>query len=267
MTPTGIPTGGDIELSAPVNLRDLGGIPIEGGVLRRGLAIRADDLSIVTDAVARDLVAGGLTAVIDLRSPEEAAITGRGPLAGHPVAYHHLPLIPDVRASMSDSLADSIAKGAPLIEHTAMGQMYVGMVEGAAPQIVTALDVIAQAPGATAFHCAAGRDRTGVLAASLLLVLGATDDDIVSDYALTGPNMAAIMERTRGSMGVLLRGIGLDPDAHGVRAPAQEGSMEVSMRILLATLRERHGDALGPLRAAGLGDDAIATLRRRALVG
>lgn len=39
----------DIELSAPVNLRDLGGTPIEGGILREGLALRADDLSVITD--------------------------------------------------------------------------------------------------------------------------------------------------------------------------------------------------------------------------
>ncbi|MFD2795868.1 tyrosine-protein phosphatase [Promicromonospora vindobonensis] len=254
----------DVELSAPVNLRDLGGISITGGVLRHGLAVRADDLSIVTEAAARELVDGGLTAVIDLRSPEEVAITGRGPFAGYPVAYHHLPLIPNV----SDSMSASMPKGVPVIDHTAMGQMYVGMVEGAAPQLVTALNVIAHAPGATAFHCAAGRDRTGVLAAVLLLVLGATDDDIVTDYARTGANMTAIMERTRGSMGVLLLRLGLDVDAQRsavVESDGQDGPMETSMRILLATLRERHGDALGPLRAAGLGDDTIARLRQRAL--
>jgi hypothetical protein len=41
--------------------------------------------------------------------------------------------------------------------------------------------------------------------------------------------------------------------------------MEVSMRSLLATLRERHGDALAPLRVAGLSDDTIGRLRERAL--
>ncbi|EED6225659.1 tyrosine-protein phosphatase, partial [Salmonella enterica subsp. enterica serovar Haifa] len=55
-------------LSAPVNLRDLGGIPIDGGLLRDGLAIRTDDLAYVTEEVAGQLVDGGLTAIIDLRS-------------------------------------------------------------------------------------------------------------------------------------------------------------------------------------------------------
>jgi protein-tyrosine phosphatase len=246
----------DIDLSAPVNLRDMGGIPIAGGVLRNGLAIRTDDLSIVTDDVARELVHGGLVAVIDLRTADEVAVTGRGPLATQAVMYHHLPLMASVAGSMS--------RESPMLNHESMGEMYLDMIETAAPQIVTALNVIAYAPGATAFHCAAGRDRTGVLAASLLLVLGATDDDIVTDYAHTGPNMPAIMNRTRQSMGALLTRLGFDFDAMATGG-LSDGPMDVSMRILLGGLRSQSADGLAPLRAAGLSDDTIARLRERAL--
>jgi protein-tyrosine phosphatase len=247
----------DLELSAPVNLRDLGGIPVEGGVLREGLAIRTDDLAYVTDEVAAELVDAGLTAIIDLRSPLEVSVTGRGPLARHAISYHHLPLIADV--------AESVAEGRPAFSHEGRGQMYVRMVEGAAPQLVTALNVMAYTPGTTAFHCAAGRDRTGVLAAMLLLALGAHDEAIVTDYARTGDNMVAIMRRTRPVMAAMWQAFGFDPDAHDASSSLMEGSMAVSMRMLLATLRERHGDALAPLRAAGLSDDTVARLRERAL--
>jgi protein-tyrosine phosphatase len=247
----------ELELSAPVNLRDLGGIPVDGGVLREGLAIRTDDLAYVTEEVAAELVDAGLTAIIDLRSPLEVSVTGRGPLAGHPISYHHLPLIADV--------VRSVAEGRPDFSHEGMGEMYVRMVEGAAPQLVTALNVMAYTPGATAFHCAAGRDRTGVLAAMLLLVLGADDDAIVADYARTGENMAAIMRRTRPVMAAMWQALGFDPDADDASSSLMEGSMAVSMRLLLTTLRERHGDALAPLRTAGLSDDTIVRLRERAL--
>lgn len=247
----------DIAPSAPVNLRDLGGITIAGGVLREGLAIRTDDIAYVTDEVADELVAAGLSAIIDLRSPLEVSTTGRGPFGDRPVTYHHLPLIANV--------GDSMKEGAPSqLGHEAMGEMYVDMVERAAPQLVTALNVIAYSPGTTAFHCAAGRDRTGVLAAMLLLALGAEDDDIVADYARTGENMAAIMERNRPVMGAMWKALGIDIDAFDGRT-LMEGSMEVSMRMLLSTLRARHGDPLAPLRAAGLGDDTVARLRERAL--
>ncbi|WP_149084157.1 MULTISPECIES: tyrosine-protein phosphatase [Microbacterium] len=244
-------------LSAPVNLRDLGGIAIDGGVLRAGLAIRTDDLAYVTAEVADELLAGGLTAIIDLRSPLEVAVTGRGPLGEHPVAYHHLPLIADVGAS--------IDRDHPALTHEAMGLMYLRMVEGAAPQLVTALNVIAHTPGATAFHCAAGRDRTGVLAAMLLLALGAADDDIVDDYARTGENMVAIMARTAPVMGAMWKALGFDVDARDASSALLEGSMDVSMRSLLDTLRAQHGDPLTPLRMAGLSDATIARLRERAL--
>lgn len=252
---TTIDTG--LILSAPVNLRDLGGIAIAGGVLRPGLAIRTDDLAYVTAEVADELLAGGLTAIIDLRSPLEVAVTGRGPLGEHPVAYHHLPLIADVGASMD--------REHPALTHEAMGLMYLRMVEGAAPQLVTALNVIAHTPGATAFHCAAGRDRTGVLAAMLLLALGAGDDDIVADYARTGDNMVAIMARTAPVMGAMWKALGFDLDARDASSALLEGSMDVSMRSLLDTLRARHGDPLAPLRAAGLSDATIVRLRERAL--
>lgn len=246
----------DLVLSAPVNLRDLGGISIAGGVLRHGVAIRTDDLAYVTAEVAAHLVDGGLTAIIDLRSPLEVSVTGRGPLAEFPVSYHHLPLIADVGRSRGE--------GAPELSHDAMGQMYLRMVEVAAPQLVTALNVIAHTPGAAAFHCAAGRDRTGVLAAMLLLALGAADDDIVADYARTGDNMIAIMQRTAPVMGAMWKALGFDPSAMEETSPLLEGSMDVSMRTLLDTLRAQHGDALAPLRAAGLSDATIDRLRERA---
>ncbi|WP_024794047.1 tyrosine-protein phosphatase [Tomitella biformata] len=245
-----------IQLSPLANKRDLGGIPIDGGVLRAGLALRTDDLSIITEQCARGLVADGLTAVIDLRTPEEVAITGRGPLADFPVAYHHIPLIA--------SIGDSMSQDTMVIEHETMGQMYVGMVENAAPQLVTALNVIAYAPGTTAFHCAAGRDRTGVLAAALLLILGAEDDDIIADYARTGPNMDAIIARTRPITGAIMSRLGFDLDALDALT-IEDSPMDIAMRSTLDVLRERHGEALAPLRAAGLSADTIARLRERAL--
>lgn len=250
-------TAPEIELSPPVNLRDLGGIPIDGGPLREGLAIRADDLAVITDDDAARLVSAGLTSVIDLRTSDEVALTGRGPLASYPVAYHHLPLMASIGAAVP-------ADRSFVMDHVAMGEMYARMVETAAPQLVTALGIIAVSPGATAFHCAAGRDRTGVLAAVLLLALGADDDDIVTDYARTDLNMAAIHERMRPVMGTLMARLGFDLEEMTSLTMSEE-PMDISMRTMLARLRERHSDALAPLRAAGLSDAIVARLRERSI--
>lgn len=248
-----------LALSAPVNLRDLGGIPVAGGMVRSGVAIRADDLSIVTEEVASELVQGGLRAVIDLRSTDEVAVTGRGPIGARPeVTYHHVPFMATIGEAADE------ADPSEFMDQHRFGRMYLRMFEGAADQIVTALAIIAHAPGTVAFHCAAGQDRTGVLAASLLLALDAEHDDIVTDYARTGENSAAILQRIAPMIEPLLRRLGVDLDA-AARAATRPGFSPQPMRELFTTLIERHGDPLAPLRDAGLTDALIDRLRERAV--
>jgi protein-tyrosine phosphatase len=265
VTLTDSPVEAALPLSAPVNLRDLGGIPVAGGPVREGFAVRADDLTIITEADARRLVDGGLRAVIDLRSADEVGLTGRGPLAAQrAVTYHHVPFMADIgQAAHSDAGRPDPAE---MLDQSRFGRMYLRMYEGAAPQIVTALAVVAHAPGAVAFHCAAGQDRTGVLAASLLLALGAEPDDVVADYARTGENSAAIMARISPVMRPLMSRFGFDLD-EAARAAARPEFSPEPMRELIAALTERHGDPLAPLRAAGLTDGLVARLRERALGG
>lgn len=244
-----------IPLSEPANLRDMGGIPIAEGTLRERFVIRTDDVSIVPETYAAQLVADGLTTIIDLRSKDEVITTGRGVLAHQPVSYHHIPLM--------GNIAQSIDPKKPAITHESMGEMYIGLVRNAAPQLVTALNVIAYSPGATAFHCTAGRDRTGVLASMLLLILGASDADIVTDYAKTEPNMPGVMQRSQAVLGPTMRRLGFDFKKMQ-RNALTEGGMALSMEMCLSSLRKAFGDPLTPLRAAGLSDDTITQLRRRA---
>lgn len=249
-------TVADLQLSPPANLRDLGGIPIASGAMRSGLALRSDDLSLITVADAEALVDAGVTNVIDLRNAREIAISGRGVLAAYPVAYHHLSLQGEVATSMPGG---TVGLYGPL----AMGHMYAAMVEQAASQLATALSVIALAPGTTAFHCAGGRDRTGVLAAMLLTALGAREDAIVADYSKTAENIDAVQQRVARVIGPVLAAQGLDLDS--VTRQVNSGPMEISMRTMFALLRERHGDPLSPVRAGGLSPDTIVRLRERAI--
>nr|WP_172151396.1 tyrosine-protein phosphatase [Isoptericola chiayiensis] len=262
------PTAPRIPLTAPVNLRDLGGIAVDGGTVRTGVALRADDLSTADQDTVDALVAGGLRAVVDLRSADEVAVTGRGPLATRSeVTYHHVPFLADIGAASGDLTGtDGAPDPAEMMDQSRFGAMYLRMFEGAAAQIVTALAVVAHSPGAVAFHCAAGQDRTGVLAAALLLALGADEAAIVADYARTGESSAAIQERLAPVMAPLLARFGFDLD-DAARAALRTGFSREPMRELLAALAERHGDPLTPLRAAGLTDGLVARLRERALVG
>lgn len=251
-------TSAELVLSAPTNLRDLGGIPTALGPVRPGVAIRADDLTLITPEVATSLVDDGLTAVIDLRTPQEFQVTGRGPLADQPVAYHHLPLM----ARFPD-------RDSPLVSPRTAAEMGVGyadMFSTAAAPLVSALALIGINRGTTAFHCSAGKDRTGVLAAALLLTLDADDQAIVDDYSATGPNVASIMARLDQTVGAMFAGMGLDLDKVSAAARGTDFSGE-AMESMLYTLRARHGDPLQPLRDAGLTDGLVAALRARSVGG
>lgn len=250
-------TDNGFDLSAPVNLRDMGGIPIAGGTVREGFAIRADDLALADEATATNLVDGGLAAIIDLRSAGEFANTGRGPLGRMRVAYHHLPFMNAVGSS-------SRVPGSDVLDQSTFAAMYIRMYEAAAARIVASLAVIATAPGTTAFHCAAGQDRTGVMAASLLLALGAEDDAIVEDYARTAANSSAIMSRLAPVMKPMMEALGIELDEAARASMRKEFSPE-PMRGLLHHLNTSYRDPLEPLRQAGLNDALIAMLRERAL--
>lgn len=250
----------NLALSPPANLRDLGGIAIGSGAIRAGFAWRADDLSLIDDASAQQLLEDGLSSVIDLRSVAEVEITGRGVLGSQPVAYHHVPFM----ASISQAVDDSTDR-AGMWDQSRFAQMYIGLFENAAPQIVTALAVIAHSPGATAFHCAAGQDRTGVLAAALLLCLDACPEDIAADYAKTGENIDKVAQRVRPVIEPVMARMGVNMDA-AARAAGRAEYSHAPMLGLLEYLHATYPDPLQPLYAAGLSDQLRDRLRQRALL-
>lgn len=260
-----------ITLTEPVNLRDLGGLPVADGVVATGFAIRADDLSTITAEAAERLVDGGLKTVVDLRSRDEVFITGRGPLQDQPVTYHHAPLLSSVGAAAGTKPeAAAIAAAAPNLAAATMppmSQLYVGMFEQQAAQLVHILAGMAHSPGATAFHCAAGKDRTGTLAAALLLALGADDDVIIADYQATYPNLEGIGQRTRQYMGQVMAKAGYDAEelAKHFSTAEETKRSEHAMTETLHILRERYTDPLFTLRQAGLTNSLIDALRARAV--
>jgi protein-tyrosine phosphatase len=105
------------------------------------------------------------------------------------------------------------------------------------------------------FHCTAGKDRTGVLAALLLAVMGVGDDDIVADYALTNLALPAIYER-----------LARDP-AYGewmVQVPASRRvAQPATMHRFLRLLEREHGGARAWLEQAGVAPASLDALRTR----
>ena len=239
-----------IDLEGCLNFRDLGGYPTaDGGTLAWRRIYRSDGLHRLTKAdVVRIRDELGVTDLIDLRSSAELAADGRGPLENEPLAFHHVPLF--------DGNTGAASFSAEVREMT-LADRYLGLAEVAKQAIARVVEIVASAEGGAVYHCAAGKDRTGVISAILLSALGVTDDLIVADYALTQENLDAIVERLSESEGYRTIFDALPPDT--LHAEPE------TMVALLEALNARYGSVEGYLESADVGADVVARLRSSAL--
>lgn len=237
----------DVVLEGCLNFRDLGGMPTRGGRrLRTGELYRSDALHHLTPAdvaCLRDRLRIGV--VIDLRSSGELRSEGQGPLAEERgIAFHHLPLFDgDTRTARAGASSITLA------------ERYVLLAELARAPIARVVELVATAPAPVVYHCAAGKDRTGVISAILLGLLDVDDDVIVADYATTRENLDAIVERLRSMQGYRTMLDALPPDT----MHAEPGTM----REFLAAIQARHGSMRAYARAAGVADAILDDLVAR----
>lgn len=168
------------------NMRELGGLPaLDGRVVRRGIVFRAAGLHRLGDPDIETVRSLGLKMLVDLRTPGELQRHGE-PLADLAARHVHLPMIPDIWDLR------------PLQEGEALEgyfvERYLEMLDLGAEAIARTLELLLVASHQPfGFFCAAGKDRTGVMTAVLLRLLGAADDTIVADYELSGPEMARLL--------------------------------------------------------------------------
>jgi protein-tyrosine phosphatase len=136
-----------------------------------------------------------------------------------------------------------------------MTRFYIGLVERRAEQLGRAIRVLADRNRLPALvHCAAGKDRTGILVALVLSALGVPDDQVVTDFAMTG----VLRPNRINTYAHMFIQADRDPEVARVlfESPAE------SMSALLTYLSTEYGGTLSYLRErARLGDEVIADLR------
>jgi hypothetical protein len=172
-------TGRAIAVPGSHNLRDLGGLrTADGRTVRRGRLFRSDYPAFADADQGRQVRAMGLATVVDLRRGREAALECVT-WSDHGVTHVRTPLV----ARTADS----------------WHARYQAYLTDRPETVVTAVrTLIDPARHPALFHCAAGKDRTGTVAAMLLQVLGVPDEVIVADYVLTAAALAPIMARLQG---------------------------------------------------------------------
>jgi protein-tyrosine phosphatase len=173
-----------VPLEGCTNMRDIGGYAADGGRrVRFGQVFRAASLAGLTAADLPRFAALGLRTVVDLRGVAEGAkAPSRLPSPGPEIVA--LPIEPSVGASLRDILATGRATGEDVL--TLLARAYTAYATDKLPIYRRLLALVADpARRPLAFHCSAGKDRTGFAAALLLMALGVGSDAILEDYLAT----------------------------------------------------------------------------------
>lgn len=239
-----------VDLEGCFNFRDLGGYPArDGRTVRWRRLFRSDALHHLTPGdVARFLGELGIRDVVDLRSSLELEAEGRGLLADSPAArFHHVPLF--------DTGAPAAVSGADV----SLADRYVAMAEHGGPAMGRVVAILAQSEAPAVYHCAAGKDRTGMISALVLELVGVDDELILEDYAASQENIRPIVERLLGASGYRSVLETLPKDTLHARPD--------TMLSFLECLRERYGSVEGFARHVGVSDEQIAALREKLLEG
>lgn len=242
-----------IRLAGAHNVRDLGGYAAMGGGETRWRSIlRGDGLHLLNENDIGVLVNEGLRTVIDLRSARELEIEPNPFASRSIIQYRNIPLF----GALSPIDAVRGTNGVPFD----MAARYRDAIDQCRGPIAEVLTSVAEADdGIVLFHCSAGKDRTGIIAALLLSLAGVDDDTIIADYALTASIAVPLIERLRWQ--ALARGT--DPHlVEGFLASRPE-----TMRATISHLNENYGGTFRYLAGMGLDERILRKLTSRLLSG
>jgi len=224
-------------LSGTANTRDLGGYPVPGGATVWGRTFRSDaPVSLTAEDVGR-LRAAGITTHIDLRTLEEVE---RRPSALQNMPgfeYHHVDLcaamqmLPETEAGVAESYLEMTRQTGP------MARIF---------------GLIAATRGPLLFHCTAGKDRTGVVAAILLMLAGVPREEIMADYILTAAYMREPIRKF----------LEADPDLPAYIIIPKVDFIEGFLDGFAAA----YGDARGYLASIGVSAEEINSITQRLTV-
>jgi protein-tyrosine phosphatase len=188
-------------LEGSPNFRDVGGLPtVDGRFTRRGVLFRSSALEELTSRDVRLLIDDiGLRTVIDLRSVDDRETAQ--PLLDTPVRYLNLPIS---RGRPTTSLERPMGADG----RADMALIYGMYIETSAASISEIISELTFGATPAVFHCAAGKDRTGVVAAILLSAVGVTRDAVIADFMETEsylPEIIAYLQRRPAYADVVMR--------------------------------------------------------------
>ena len=241
-----------VPLSAVHNFRDMGGYPtVDGQMTRWHRMFRADGLQRLTEGDLELLRPFRLRTVIDLRTIGEIEEWGRFDSDQYPLNWVHLPIV-DATWQFEGRNSD----GGP---HEFLVNAYLDMLRVGATRFTEALRLLAEPNvGPVVFHCAAGKDRTGLVAALALAAFGVPDEYIAADYGLTADGMARTRRWAATHRPALLERMNSAPP--GFMAALPSALLEVFDHV-----RRDHGSIDEYLATLGINATVVEGLRANLL--
>ncbi len=230
-----------------LNVRDLGGYPTaDGRETRWAAVVRSGSLTALTPAGRDALISYGVRSIVDLRLPDEVAEQPNpfAEPADHDIAYANVSFVDPAAAPTED--VDTLADD------------YNRMLDRFQKEVAAVTAAIAGAPkGGVLVHCAAGKDRTGLIAALLLGLVGVAAETIAADYALSAECLRPRYEEWL-------------ENGPGDRAEREELLRRFAptagvMLVVLDQLAGRYGGVEAYLLQAGVAPEDLARVRARIL--
>ena len=162
-----------------VNCRDLGGMPLAGGkTFRKGIFLRSESPQWLSPEAIKQVKDYGVKTVIDLRGEEEIKQDGNPFMYDPDVDYHNVPLL-------NGNPNDTMDQTMEYLRTHILGDYYIIIAEEMGDRLVDIMRVLINCDGLALFHCQHGKDRTGVTAALLYLICGASRENIITNYKVS----------------------------------------------------------------------------------
>jgi protein-tyrosine phosphatase len=235
-----------VVLEGNFNLRDLGGYATaDRHTVKSGCLFRSDELHALTDADLDVIADLGVRVVFDLRNDNERALRPNRDLGDIEVHLRETP--PNDAGTGTHTFEQQIELGLlPVPDDEEFGAVYVALLTYLAPELRRVAELAADAAERPLlFHCAAGKDRTGLASAMLLGTLGVPDDTILDDYELTTKYFPA---KRFAALADIIERSPLEPDHIRTHLTARRRVMEFALthiRDTWGTFDTYHTDALG----------------------
>ncbi|MFJ2879706.1 tyrosine-protein phosphatase [Streptomyces sp. NPDC086796] len=247
-----------------LNFRDPASADPRGERIRPGILFRSAQPDPVADAATvRELYTRGIRVIVDLRSPDERGDDDWAAAEEAGITVVRAPIVPDDTDAIAGPGIASLRTSADL------GRFYADLAASAPTAVADAVRAAA-GPGAALLHCAAGKDRTGLLVALLLELAGVSDDKIADDYVRTATALPEILAALATRHRIALNDGAVGGEGDGVAgrpavpAPLLQAPRE-AIEVFLETMRARHGSAEGFLLGCGVEASAIDGFRAKAV--